>query len=262
MTRASGRPNRVQLPAWRDWLKRSGLRGSLRITRLAGVPGEIAPASWDEIDATLRETALATVRAIRPKLALGPAALHRLTLAIVEAAESGLLPVGESWRIDLEDPTGVVEHAAGGVLDTVAAIDQLWGTNVMPPELTIGSVTWSAASGRYKPTQSTSSRPPDLTVILDPYTPPHGQLPTGTQPTVVVRSAFLPVQPSWRKPDSEEKQHHSKQRRNITSGALTEGALRCLLEDLYGHPGFRERQLETVIQCMIKATDCIFRPFS
>lgn len=184
------------------------------------------------------------------KRALGPAALHRLALAIVEAAESGLLPVGESWRIDLEDPTGVVEHAAGGVLDTVAAIDQLWDTNVMPPELTIGSVTWSAASGRYKPTQSTSSRPPDLTVILDPYTPPHGQLPTGTQPTVVVRSAFLPVQPSWRKPDSKEKQRHSKQRRNITSGALTEGALQCLLEDLYGHPEFRERQLETVIRLL------------
>ncbi len=95
MTRASGRPNRVQLPAWRDWLKRSGLRGTLRITRLAGVPGEIAPASWDEVDATVRETALATVRAIRPKLAAGPAALDDRDLAVagcVLVAESHSAP--------------------------------------------------------------------------------------------------------------------------------------------------------------------------
>ena len=35
MTRGSGRPNRLLMPAWRDWLERSPLAGSLRITRLA-----------------------------------------------------------------------------------------------------------------------------------------------------------------------------------------------------------------------------------
>jgi SAM-dependent methyltransferase len=69
MTRASGRPNRVLLPAWRAWLDRAGLPGSLRITRLAGVDGEIAPAEWDEVDPNLREQALACVGAIRPHLA-------------------------------------------------------------------------------------------------------------------------------------------------------------------------------------------------
>ena len=95
MTRASGRPNRISLPAWRDWLKRSGLRGTLRITRLAGVPGEIAPASWDEIDETTRETALAKVRTIRRKLAAGPAALDDRDLAVagcVLVAESHSAP--------------------------------------------------------------------------------------------------------------------------------------------------------------------------
>ncbi len=68
MTRGSGRPNRVLLPAWRQWLAGSGLRGSLRITRLAGIADEIAPASWGEIDTGLRERALACVREIRPQL--------------------------------------------------------------------------------------------------------------------------------------------------------------------------------------------------
>ena len=67
------------------------MRGTLRVTRLAGVPGEIAPAAWDEIDASIRETALATVRAIRPRLAAGPAALDERDLAV-----AGCLLVAES----------------------------------------------------------------------------------------------------------------------------------------------------------------------
>ena len=68
MTRGAGRPNRVLFPAWRDWLDRSPLTGSLRITRLAGVDGEVAPTGWNEIDPAMRRVALATVRAIRPRL--------------------------------------------------------------------------------------------------------------------------------------------------------------------------------------------------
>jgi len=82
MTRGAGRPNRVLLPAWRDWLVRSGLRGSLRITRLAGVEGEIEPADWNDIDAKMRETALGTVRAIRPKLCRNLAPLDDRDLAV------------------------------------------------------------------------------------------------------------------------------------------------------------------------------------
>jgi SAM-dependent methyltransferase len=82
MTRGSGRPNRVQMPAWRDWLARSGLDGSLRVTRLAGVEGEIPPTAWDDINGSMRETALGAVRAIRPRLAAGPAALDDRDLAV------------------------------------------------------------------------------------------------------------------------------------------------------------------------------------
>ena len=82
MTRGSGRPNRLLLPAWRDWLERSPLAGSLRITRLVGVEGELEPAEWDDIDPAARRTALATVRAIRPRLAPGLAAYSDQDLAV------------------------------------------------------------------------------------------------------------------------------------------------------------------------------------
>ena len=69
MTRGAGRPNRVLAPRYREWLANSGLEGEIRITRLAGVAGEIEPLAWDAIAAATRETALATVRRIRPRLA-------------------------------------------------------------------------------------------------------------------------------------------------------------------------------------------------
>ncbi|MDP7488130.1 MAG: methyltransferase domain-containing protein [Alphaproteobacteria bacterium] len=82
MTCASGRPNRVLLPQWRAWLGRSGLEGSLRITRLVGVAKEIAPVAWGEIDPALREAALASVAEIRPKLTPAIAALANEDLAV------------------------------------------------------------------------------------------------------------------------------------------------------------------------------------
>ena len=82
MTHGSGRPNRVLSPVWRDWLHRSRLAGSLRITRLVGVEGEMAPAVWDNIDPAVRRTALALVHAIRPRLAPSLAGFSDQDLAV------------------------------------------------------------------------------------------------------------------------------------------------------------------------------------
>jgi SAM-dependent methyltransferase len=68
MVTNSGRPNRVLLPAYRDWLERSPVKGSIKITRLAGVAEEIEPAVWDDIAPETRATAMITVAQIRPRL--------------------------------------------------------------------------------------------------------------------------------------------------------------------------------------------------
>ena len=95
MTRGSGRPNRLLLPAWRDWLARSPLTWSLRITRLVGVDGEMSPAAWDDIDPAARRTALAAVDAIKPRLAPSLAEFSDQDLAV-----SGLVLVAKQSSRD------------------------------------------------------------------------------------------------------------------------------------------------------------------
>lgn len=68
MTRGAGRPNRILIPAYRDWLERSGLTGGLTVSRLAGISEELNPVPWTELDADAKSRALACVRAIRPRL--------------------------------------------------------------------------------------------------------------------------------------------------------------------------------------------------
>jgi len=69
MTRASGRPNRVLFPAYRDWLAHSGLEGSLRVSRLVGLESEIEPVAPDMMEPQAKARAIEQVRAIRPRLA-------------------------------------------------------------------------------------------------------------------------------------------------------------------------------------------------
>lgn len=68
MTAQSGRPNRVLVNYYRDWLDQSGLKGEIRITRLAGVDGEIEPSIWENIDQKQRNEALNCVTSIQRRL--------------------------------------------------------------------------------------------------------------------------------------------------------------------------------------------------
>lgn len=69
MVRNGGRPNRVLINDYQNWIKQSGLAGKILIKGLVGVEQEFDPAPWDEIDQTLRNLAIAEVKKIRPHLA-------------------------------------------------------------------------------------------------------------------------------------------------------------------------------------------------
>ena len=69
MTAGAGRPNRVLIPAYRAWLAGSGLAGGITVSRLAGVGDEQDPAPWEALDEAAKARALASVHAIRPRLA-------------------------------------------------------------------------------------------------------------------------------------------------------------------------------------------------
>ena len=68
MTAQSGRPNRVLVNHYRNWLDQSSLNGEIRVTRLAGVDGEIRPSIWKDIDQEQRNQALDYVTQIQNRL--------------------------------------------------------------------------------------------------------------------------------------------------------------------------------------------------
>ena len=115
MTHGSGRPNRVLLPVWRNWLHRSRLAGSLMITRLVGVEGEMAAAAWEDIDPAVRRTALALVHTIRPRLVPSLAGFSDPDLAVsgcvlVAKRSSSDTGVRDTARVgNLSDETPLVE---------------------------------------------------------------------------------------------------------------------------------------------------------
>jgi SAM-dependent methyltransferase len=69
MTAETGWPNRILLPAYREFLARRGWTARLGITRLVGVAGEFPALPWEQLPDEARQQALARVRVIRPRLA-------------------------------------------------------------------------------------------------------------------------------------------------------------------------------------------------
>lgn len=82
MTRNSGRPNRVLLPDYRDWLARSGVEARLHVCRLVGTEKDFAPVPWAQLDADLRSRTEARVKEIRPRLANRFSAMAASDLAV------------------------------------------------------------------------------------------------------------------------------------------------------------------------------------
>lgn len=181
---------------------------------------------------------------------LGPASLHRFGYALIEAACRGFTKAGEPWVVDLDDPLGLVELAAGSVLDLLAAVDDLWGTGVVPREVQVGDTTWRRGNaGRFE-RSGTAPRPsaPDVRIVLDPDRPPHAALPVGLGAQIVIRHAFVPGRMSWSTPQSRE-------RRNIDDPDSADGPLGVLVSDLFGLREFRDGQLPP-IKRVLGGADC------
>ena len=68
MTVGSGRPNRVLVNQYRDFLKEAGISGNIRITRLVGINKEFEPVDWKNLDKQYQLTAIKSINLIRPRL--------------------------------------------------------------------------------------------------------------------------------------------------------------------------------------------------
>ena len=195
-----------------------------------------------------------SVEAVGERL-LVPAAVNRFGLAIVSAVLAGHLEPGAAWNIDLEDPTGLVGRAVGGVLDLLAAIDVVWTTRVVPKVVSVNGTVWERTGSRYDSADRVEGGDADLRIVLDPYRPPHAELPTAHLPTVVVRSAFLPVRPNWIAPVSLP-----PERRNVVPTDSRRDALNVIVEDVFGHESFREGQLGAIFRALAGLDTAVMLP--
>ena len=192
------------------------------------------------------------VEAVAERL-IGPPAVQRFGLALIKAVLGGHLSPNEAWTIRVDDATGLVEPAAGAMLDLLAAIDDIWLTNIVPPEVAVNGTVWQRQGQRFQSSPRPQGNEVDLTVVLDPYTPAHAVLPTTDTPTVVIRSTYLPIRPKWLASPSNE-------RRDIVPSQRCQDALQVILEDLFGHEEFREGQLGAILRALASKDTAVMLP--
>lgn len=128
-----------------------------------------------------------------------PIQTHRLILALIEGCARGFL-AGNSWSVKVHDPTGHASELIGPYLDVLYALDSLWGSKGVAPEIvkleTSGFWLEYARNqdGLYRSSEGSASEL-DMVIKLEPGHTSINKLPSFTsEPMVVVRSAATPVQ--------------------------------------------------------------------
>ena len=243
----------VELDGKEHHPEKSAVTDSARDSLLSRGKLDVFRLSWTDLNSNLgidklrtslsvgSETASAIDRDGLREVLFAPTTVHRVCFGIVEGVVRGFLKAGEPWFIEINDSIGITNDVAGMVLDHIAAFDDLWGTGIVPDEISINGELWSRTDGNFLRTGlRTESDEVNLRISIDVDRPPHATLPDSEFPQIVIRHAFLGVDLPWIRSRSSE-------RRNLTSGSsAVDGALRTLARSLFGHSEFREGQSEAI----------------
>jgi ATP-dependent DNA helicase RecQ len=182
-------------------------------------------------------------------LTQAPAGVHRAVLAIVEAALYGLID-GDSWVVELDDPLDVVAELLPPYLDLLAAVDQMWSTNVMPSKFEVRSgetgSTFSRSGCSYEKVGGASASASQLRILIESDRSPLEEigLPDDVIPEIVIRSAFLPVRVADRITEGAQRESATS-----NSDALVE-ALRVVLRSVFALRDFRDGQTDALVEVM------------
>lgn len=182
-------------------------------------------------------------------LVWAPVQTHRLVLALCDALQAGFL-AGDRWVVELRDATESAAELVGPYLDMLDAIDQLWGAHGVAPTRVVfttdgDGIEWSRSHDGYRRTVLSGRLPADVVISLElDTTPMHRLPPAGEVPTVIVRSARLPV------PVSDAPMGGARRIAARTQGDATERALETLLRAIFAKEKFRQGQLEAVIEVL------------
>jgi ATP-dependent DNA helicase RecQ len=183
----------------------------------------------------------------------GPIQVQRLALALLEALRRGFL-AGNSWIVEVEDPTGIAADSIAPILDLLRAVDDLWGGRLMPDFAQFSDSTRTRA-WTWDKTCFVEAEPqpelPDIRIRLDlGLGPLHSMPEIGALPEIVVRDAPLPIrileatgEPSTRgKPQIPEEE--------------LVGPLRTILRSVFAVEDFRDGQLEAITE-VVCGRDCV-----
>ena len=188
-------------------------------------------------------------------LIVAPVQLHRVVLAILEALEAGFLS-GATWSIRLHDSFGGVGGRLAPYLETIAAVDNLWGGDTVSPKRVDvatdgGCWTYIRRDGSYR-LDDFSRSPIDVELFVESNKLPTAPLPAGRPsiPRVVVRSAMVPVNVLDGRGDGV-----NRRVRPGSHGQDVDWSLRVLLRSIFAKEDFREGQLEAIKE-ILAGRDC------
>ena len=216
---------------------------------------------WIEVVAEMLDPPTPSSPACMPDpLVWGPAQTHRLVLALLESLVAGFVG-GETWHVEVVDPTGLSLRAIRPYLDLFAAADVIAGgaTGAAPETIlfTVGDQTaqFTRSGQRGYSLNDTNRRDaePDVTIRLECFSTPIAELPQPTgRPEVVVRSTGVPVPLRSERffgPPVENSAHTSEP-------GDEEWALTVMLQSVFAKESFREGQLEAIRE-VLAGRDCM-----
>ncbi len=134
-------------------------------------------------------------------LVWGAVQAHRLMLGLCEAMDAGWLD-GDTWHIEVHDPTSAAVGLVGPYLGLVDALGTMWNDELPPPQRIVFSsgdgarrfVRTAAATFEEQPTSTPPSDTADVQIRLEcDLTPPQPMPDAAHDQTVIIRSCGVPV---------------------------------------------------------------------
>lgn len=211
----------------------------------------------EKVASCMRVPATESVDTRTCRLVYGPAFAARLGLALAEAIDRGWLPGASGWSLRVRDPLGITEAALPSLLELLGAIDELWAGYIAPSECIVDLGDRLFALERSGVTRYTACAPshaePMLTIFLEPYSSPMEELPATAGPTLVLRSANLPLKLCERRAEGASLAMAKDPL------ALEESLLR-VLQFVFAKRSFREGQLKSLAQVLRRRDSLVLLP--
>ena len=185
----------------------------------------------------------------------GPSVSTRIGIALVELLLRGHIPKHSDIEIFLEDDLEIAEKVLHPILNFLHRIQSIWGILVLPKSILCNGISYSTSEHGYTLEKGKNERKRiKADIVLQHYVSPQAELLSSKTPTVVIRSAFLPVNLEFLPLIPIES------RFLIEPGDRESNVLQLILKDLFGHSEFRENQSEAILMALTGKDSLVLLP--